>query len=564
MNLSFKSHFNQPMKVFFSYYVVLFSVVCFSQSKIDSLKIELEKTSFNSKEYADILNEIGYSYWIVNSKLSLDYGGKALKISDSLKYLKGEAKANRVIGVAYWARGNHLDAIKYLDKALKQNKKLDNKEDVANSTLNLAMVYAALNEDDKALGMYEDAINQFTALNLKSRIATTFTKIASIYINQNRLGEAKDYLDNALKMHTEANFTYGIAEVHNRLGRLYIKMNEKEQAFYHIEKSINQGRKVFDADGMTSNLIQFGKLLMLDKEFATAEEHLLLAIDRAKENNLKRYELEAYEALKDLKRLEGKPKESLMYYDKYTYLKDSIFDSEKAMRIATLEFNNEIETKEKELELLKEKERTNNIIKWSLITGLVGLMLVTIVYFLSLKKRFAQRRELQITKEEVNKTELENSKLKQLELKQQLDYRNRELTSYTLNFARKSELFQELKEKIESLKSVTPKQQNTIIRDLNRVIKQNINIDKDWEDFKRYFEDVHKGFIEQLKEKHPNLSTNDLRICALTRLNLNIKETASILGITPESVKTARYRLRKKLDLNPNEELLNYFLRLEA
>ena len=564
MNLSFKSHFNQPMKVFFSYYVALFSVVCFSQSKIDSLKTELEKTSFNSKDYADVLNEIGYSYWIVNSKLSLDYGGKALKISDSLKYLKGEAKANRVIGVAYWARGNHLEAIKYLNKALKQNKKLDNKEDVANSTLNLAMVYAALNEDEKALGMYEDAINQFTALNLKSRIATTFTKIASIYINQNRLGEAKDYLDNALKMHTEANFTYGIAEVHNRLGRLYIKMNEKEQAFYHIEKSINQGRKVFDADGMTSNLIQFGKLLMLDKEFVTAEEHLLLAIDRAKENNLKRYELEAYEVLKDLKRLEGKPKESLMYYDKYTYLKDSIFDSEKAMRIAALEFNNEIETKEKELELLKEKERTNNIIKWSLIMGFVGLMLITIVYFLNLKKRFAQRRELQITKEEVNKTELENSKLKQLELKQQLDYRNRELTSYTLNFARKSELFQELKEKIESLKSVTPKQQNTIIRDLNRVIKQNINIDKDWEDFKRYFEDVHKGFIEQLKEKHPNLSTNDLRICALTRLNLNIKETASILGITPESVKTARYRLRKKLDLNPNEELLNYFLRLEA
>ena len=564
MNLSFKSHFNQPMKVFFSYYVALFSVVCFSQSKIDSLKTELEKTSFNSKDYADVLNEIGYSYWIVNSKLSLDYGGKALRLSDSLKFLKGEAKANRVIGVAHWARGNYLEAIKYLDKALKQNKKLENKEDIANSTLNLAMVYAALNEDNKALGMYEDAINQFTALNLKSRIATTFTKIASIYINQNRLGEAKDYLDNALKMHTEANFTYGIAEVHNRLGRLYIKMNEKEQAFYHIEKSINQGRKVFDADGMTSNLIQFGKLLMLDKEFATAEEHLLLAIDRAKENNLKRYELEAYEVLKDLKRLEGKPKESLMYYDKYTYLKDSIFDSEKAMRIAALEFNNEIETKEKELELLKEKERTNNIIKWSLIMGFVGLMLITIVYFLNLKKRSAQRRELQITKEEVNKTELENSKLKQLELKQQLDYRNRELTSYTLNFARKSELFQELKEKIESLKSVTPKQQNTIIRDLNRVIKQHINIDKDWEDFKRYFEDVHKGFIEQLKEIHPNLSTNDLKICALTRLNLNIKETASILGITPESVKTARYRLRKKLDLNPNEELLNYFLRLEA
>ena len=552
------------MKAVISFSLVLFSVFCFPQSKIDSLKTALEKEPLKSEKYIDLLNEIGYSYWIVSSQKSLDYGHAALRLADSLHYLKGQAKANRVLGVAYWTRGNHLDAIKHLDQALKQNKELDNKEDFANTTLNLAMVYAAISEDEKALRMYEDAINQFTALNLKSRIATTFTKIASLYISQNRLGEAKDYLNNALKMHTEANFTYGIAEVHNRLGRLYIKLGEKEQAFYHIEKSITEGRKVSDTDGMTSNLILYGKMLMLDKDFATAEDHLLLAVDRAKEYNLKRYELEAYEALKDLKRLDGHPEESLRYYDKFTHLKDSIFDSEKAMRIAALEFKNDIENKKKELELLKEKERTNNIIKWSLSIGLVTLMFATILYFLNLKKRYAQRRELQRTKDEITKTELENSRLKQLDLKQQLDYRNKELTSYTLNFAQKSELFQELKNKIDSLKDATPKQQAMIIRDLNRVIKQHINIDRDWEDFKRYFEDVHTGFIEKLKEKHPDLSTNDLRICALTRLNLNIKETASILGITPESVKTARYRLRKKLDLDQNEELLNYFLSLEG
>ena len=121
-----------------------------------------------------------------------------------------------------------------------------------------------------------------------------------------------------------------------------------------------------------------------------------------------------------------------------------------------------------------------------------------------------------------------------------------------------------MKDKIEDLKSSTPKQQDKIINDLNRVIKQHINIDKNWEDFKRYFEEVHTGFNEKLKEKHPDLSANDLKICALTRLNLNIKESATILGITPESVKTARYRLRKKLNLEQNEELLGYFLSLES
>jgi len=551
------------MKKFIPVITFFITINCFSQQRIDSLKAVLSNQELGSENYINTLNELGYDYWIINSNESILYGKQGLKLADSLNYIKGQATANRVLGVAYWTRGNHLDAIKHLNESLKQNKALDVAEEVANITLNLAMVYAALNENDKALDMYEDAINQFTVLNLKSRIATTFTKIASLYLDQDRLYEAKDYLDNALKMHAEANFTYGIAEVHNRLGVLYIKLNEKEQAYYHIEKAITNSRKVSDTNGMTSNLIQYGKLLMLDKEFETAEEHFVLAIQRAQTNNLKRHELEAFEALKNLKRLENKSEEALHYYDRYITLKDSIFNSEKAMRIATLEFNNELQTKEKELELLTEKERTNNIIKWSLIIGLVSVMFITVLYFLNMKKRISQRRELQITKEEFNKAELENAKLKQTELRQQLDYKNKELTSYTLNFVQKSELFQQLKEKIESLKVATPKRQEVIVKDLSSLIKQHINIDRDWEDFKRFFEEVHTGFIEQLNVQHPDLSSNDLKICALTRLNLNIKETATILGITPESVKTARYRLRKKLKLESNEELLSYFLRLE-
>lgn len=554
----------QVMKTMLIIYLFLFSVLCFPQHKIDSLKTLLDTDTLSVESQINLLNELGYNYWIMDSKQSLLYGKKGLQLADSLNYLKGQARANRVLGVAYWSQGNHLEAIKHLNNALAQYKDLDNPRGIANSTLNLGMVYAAIQDDDKAMNMYEDAINQFTALNLEGRIATAFTKIASIYTRQNRLYDAKEYLTNALKMHTEANFTYGIAEAHNRLGILYVKQGEKEQARYHIERSIEYGRKVNDIDGLTSNLIQFAKLLILDNKFEPAEQHLQLAIKRAKENNLKRYELEAYNELLKLKRLEGKPEQALSYYDKYVALKDSIFNSEKTMRISALEFNNEIRAKEQELELLAEKERVNSIIKWILTIGLVMLVASAFLYFRNVKKRIAQRRELRRTKEEFQKTELENAKLKQQELTQQLAYKNKELTSYTLNFAQKSALFQELDEKIKSLKEATPKQRNAIIGELNRILKQHINIDKNWEDFKRYFEEVHTGFIEKLKEKHPDLSPNDLKICALTRLNLNIKESATILAITPESVKTARYRLRKKLHLEPNEELLSYFLRLES
>jgi len=71
---------------------------------------------------------------------------------------------------------------------------------------------------------------------------------------------------------------------------------------------------------------------------------------------------------------------------------------------------------------------------------------------------------------------------------------------------------------------------------------------------------LNKNFYTRLKQKYPDISTNDLKICALIKLNLSIKEMASILNISPDSVKTARHRLRKKLQLNTEDNLTDFIL----
>jgi len=79
-----------------------------------------------------------------------------------------------------------------------------------------------------------------------------------------------------------------------------------------------------------------------------------------------------------------------------------------------------------------------------------------------------------------------------------------------------------------------------------------------------HFEQVHQHFFTRLKEACPDLSSAELKLCALIRLNLNMKESATILGISPTSVKTARYRLRKKLNLSQEESILDYLLKIES
>ncbi len=561
------------MQRFLCFIFVLFSTFSVDGQilkTIDSLQKELKITVDKNEKTIDILNQIGYNYWVVNSQESIDYAERALKLSQELSYDSGVAKAKRVLGVAYWTLGEPKLALEYLTESQKKYAEINDEAGYANSLMNTGMVYADLEDFKRALEIYDRAIEKFSQLNLKQRVATTFTKIGSVLILQNKLYDAKEYLTNALNMHSESDFTYGMAEAHNKLGELFLLQNELEQATHHISRAIVMSKRINDEDGLIGGLIQFGKLLVIKKDFEAARIHFNLALDKANKKKLRKYQLEAYKELKILNKQEGKLKESLEYYDKFIALKDSIYNIDKSKQIAALEFNNELSKKEKEVALLKEEERSSKIIKWSLFVGIIALTIIGLLVINGLRQRnlrnkvLAERKqELLGSKEELANAALENAHLKQQELQQKLDFKNKELTSYALNFVQKNELLQELQEKTILAKNSSVKEQNKLIDELSRTIKRHVNIDRDWEDFKRFFEEVHVDFHKKLQEKHPDLSANDLKICTLTRLNLNIKETASILGISPESAKTARYRLRKKLHLDPEDELLSYFLQLE-
>lgn len=561
----------KPLKCFFILLMSFNSVAAFNQSKsIDSLLFRLHRHVKKDSVKVNLLNAIGSEYWIRDANESIRYGQKAIQLSEELSYSSGLAEGNRILGVAYWSQGFQNKALKYLKESFKLYKTIQDKTGSANSRLNLGMVYADLKNYEKALQYYESAINEFTALELKDRIATTFTKIGSLLIEQRRETEALTYLIDALQMHIDNDFTYGIAEVHNKLSVLYLNRNEIKQASYHVEKSMLLGREINDIHGLTHNFLITGKIQRLSNKVDTANTIIKKGLTLAKENNLKQFELLAYNELKELKRQQNQPEEALFYYDKYLFLKDSLFDLEKSKQIAFIEFENELEIKDKELLEFKAQEKASNTIRLILLTGIAILAIAGYAIYYVSKQRLKKSKQLTLkTKEhlasmqELSQKNLENSELKRKELKQQLDFKNRELTSYTLNFIKKNEVIQEIQSILNKLKQSTVIPRDVLIRDLKKIIQKNLSIDKDWEDFSRFFDDAHQGFYSNLQSKHKGLTANDLKLCTLIRLNLNLKETASILGISPESAKTSRYRLRKKLDLPAQLKISTYLLSLE-
>jgi DNA-binding CsgD family transcriptional regulator len=551
---------NISIKTFFLlFFVTHYSSAINDTDKIKELKQRLSSHATEDSIKIDLLNEIGYQYWIVNPDQSIAYGIKGLELSKKLNYQKGIARANRVIGVAYWARGDQNKALRYLINSQKTYEEIKDVEGISNTMLNIGMVYADLEQYHLALDNYNNTINLFKKLNLDGRIATTYTKIATIFIAQGKMDMAKKHLISSLEIHTKNEFTYGIAEAHNRFAILYLNENKIELAYDHVKKSMELGAKILDVDGLTNNLILLGKIKRLKNEWGDAEIHLVRALQQSQENNLKKYELQAYEELIALKKLQKKFEQALYYTSKYIAIKDTLFNIKKSKQIAYLEFENQLYQKEKEVSLLKASEKTDSIIKIALT---IGIFLISFIVFI-LYKAYNNNKQLLIAKNLVAQQELENSQLKEHELALELNFKNKELASYDLSFVQKNAIFKDIQKQLESLKEKSEHKNAPVFKELSKSIKQYLSADKDWENFKIIFEQMHQGFYSKLLNLHPNLKPNDLKICLLTRLNLNIKETANILGISPNSAKTARYRLRKKLRLEPSQEIISYLIEVE-
>ena len=149
--------------------------------------------------------------------------------------------------------------------------------------------------------------------------------------------------------------------------------------------------------------------------------------------------------------------------------------------------------------------------------------------------------------------------LEKLRLTSEIEAKNKELTSASLQIVAKNKILSDISKMTDdyySAKSIDRESYNG----LQKIVRENLNIDKDWEQFKELFEKVHQDFFTGLKTNFPGLTENELRLCAYLKINLQNKEIAKILNVSPQTVTTSRYRIRKKFRLD-NKTVLEDFLR---
>lgn len=234
-------------------------------------------------------------------------------------------------------------------------------------------------------------------------------------------------------------------------------------------------------------------------------------------------------------------------------IKDSFYSFEREQIVKSLEVQFDVSEKNRKLQLISAEREVSKLTNYLLIT-LLGLLLLvfTILYFF-LKRINKRDKQLLKTKEELVNLMEEQKQLKEQQFRNDIDHKESQLSAITIQMLEKNELLDEIK-------TILNKKEPTSEKEIKKLVSKYTIQDNNWKDFDNYFESVNKNFYTRLKKKYPEISSNDLKICALIKLNLSIKEMASILNISPDSVKTARHRLRKKLQLNTEENLTDFIL----
>lgn len=469
-------------------------------------------------------------YYVLQNEytVALDYYLKALDYFDEHNDLVNLPVTYNGLGILYFEMGDFENSISNFNKSFEIYKEAGDKRGMAIFYGNMGNVYMIREDFIKAKEYQEKCLETFTMLKDTVNIVSTMINLSNIESNLKNYNSSLTQLNDALALSETIKNTRLKERIYHNYGLIYSETNQMDKAKSYLNEQIE----------LTESI------------------------------NFPRGKLDAFLRLADIARAENKYKEYADYTKSYYKLKDSVYGSEIKQKIEELKWTNEFEKSELEKNLLKdkydiEKERSNYLIVSIVLIAVVSLLIFGVIWLAfkgnkkNLKISMFENEKLQesVLREQINtekeKAENELLKLKSEQQELELDMKNREVTSISVQLIAKNKLMMEITELLERSK----KSKANIEAELKSILYQNQNQEKDWEQFREVFEKIHPNFFEKIKARFPQLSSTDVRICAYIKIGMSLHEASNLLNITMQSLHTSRYRIRKKLNLETDQNL---------
>lgn len=582
---------SNTIKLFF--FIQLISLICpvysQEQSKRDSILLVLESSvedSIKIKSYNQLVRyylklDVDSALYFANKGLvfaqqkgsEFDIGrmyrflGHGMVVKDSLdkakeyylnaiQYIKRSKKPVShaglllVLGNIYFVQNNYPEALNHYIAGEKISDSLNIKDFLSDFYNNLGAVYFHLKDYPLALENFDQGLRHSENSEDRATTVSILTNMSDIYVELKDYEHAKELNNKALQLVNDfsVNEAYKVS-IYNTQGDIEYASNNYDNALLYYKKAIEVADKI--SPGYLGPLsvelancrVNLGKLYFDLEDFDNSLNELNIGYGISKGLNLLGTQKDAALYLSKLYDSQGELKRAFDYYKIYNALSDSISNENSTRKITQLKMQFEFDKtlREQEVEQARKEmlQRKTEATLYVIIGGVLLGLLIFILLFL-LQKNKSKRIHLE-----------------QQNLKLDLESRNKELTTNVMYLLKKNEFIESISDKLKLTKLYFKPENrifvDNIIKELEDSLSQN-----SWEEFEMRFQQVHTGFYKSLTDKYPDLTSNDLKLCAFLRLNMSTKEISAITYQSYNTLSTARYRLRKKLDLDDHANLISF------
>ena len=487
---------------------------------------------------ASVLHQLGKSYARSNQFDSSDfYLNQGLRIAGAENIELSLAMRNRLASNLS-ARGDYSGAEQEYLKIIALSNEHEIPRAEASAYNGLGRLFGMNRLNRKSADYFGRASAIFFDEGDSSSGIKTSINQANGLIGMGMLDSAQLLLEVAEDFLGRNNEVYARIGCLTQLGRLY-----SIQSKYGL--SAKAYKSALRLSGVTGNLRQQGYIkTKLAQSFAdndqldSAERYALLARDQYEASGYNDEYREVFKTLASIYERQGHY--DLAYANRLEFdrLTDSIMSSRKKEEILALEEEHKAELASIEVAELEQRNRQRRLRNIGLSVALVLVLIIASLLVNRQKLRNKANRLIAQEREKVLTAELDNQELRNEKLQLELARNKRELVSKALHIAEKNEMIDQLQLKLRQSKS----EDKSLVKSLLQEIKTASVQEKEWDSFLEIFESVHPSLLDTIKKNHPGLSQNDLRLCALLRMNFTNKQIAAILHVSDEGVKKARYR----------------------
>jgi len=454
----------------------------------------------------------------------------------------------------------------------------------------------------KALEFHGEADKLFRAVHVRERVAANLNDMGLLYYYNKQLPLARQQYNEALEIYKAMRNTQGIADTYGRIGHLYEKRQLHDSAFSYQRLALQQYSNIAHKQGMAKIYENMGSIFEDLEQYDSSWYYFTRSQALYNQAGEEVASIEVVNNLGDIYRKTGRYNEAILQTRKALQLsektddlyekgaayrdlgkayhllhqEDSAYYYLELSRRATLDvYSRDNNRQTAFLSVLFDIDKKNNEIvrlendrNITFITTIAVIIVVVLLVVLGLviisrqrikikneRLQSEQDRHTHQAQRELMQAELANSQLQEDRLVNELEAKRRGLTSYTLHVIQKNQLLENLRERLTYLVNEDRRDQKKQLQQLIQQINQNFNHDQYWDEFRETFEQVHEQFFHTLKQHSDDLTGNDLRLLSLIKLNLASGDIATLLGISQDSLRVSRYRVKKKLNLGVEESL---------